>query len=376
VFLKLHKFLIIYFIISAFSLFYAANFKLGIIKLTDYLPFIIFPFCFSLLPKLEQPKLKYIIRLVYVYGVLFVLTFLFFNAVYKNSLKGNSIVQFIYSFTFNLFNSDYQIHSIEFWYFTYEGLTSIIGLQPIYLSLFVNLAYVFLINLKENKKIPNSIFYSLNIIYLLFIILISSRSGLLVYFTIGLMYFIFYKPKSIKKFILNTSIFILFIFFSGFVFLSNPITKDRILSVISNEYKAKSSNFSNQSIRFEIWKSAITLIRKSPIFGYSIGDYEMLLSKTHENQNFDKGFENKYNAHNQYLETTLQIGVFGLFFLLLLFINGFVYSFRTKNIEYTLILLTFTISFLTESMFNRQWGIVSFTLFICFTTKYALVKNI
>jgi hypothetical protein len=51
-------------------------------------------------------------------------------------------------------------------------------------------------------------------------------------------------------------------------------------------------------------------------------------------------------------------------FLLLLFINGFVYSFRNKNIEYAVSILTFTISFLTELMFKRQWGILFFTLFI------------
>jgi O-antigen ligase len=371
-YLKVNKLLIVYFSIGAFSLVYSNNLMVGLAKISDILPLLIVPFSFAMLPNLKDNKIKYFIRIVYIYGVLLILTFLFFNAVYKNAISGSSVFQFVYSFVLNKFDSEYPISKIEFWYFTYEGLTSIIDLQPIYLSLFINLAFIFLINLKENKIVRNIIFYSLSLIFLVFNILVSSRSGLLVFFVIGGVYFLIYKPTSVRIFIKNAIILLTFIFFSLIILFANPITKDRILSVVSSDYISTSSNFSNQNIRFEIWNNALSLIKISPILGHGIGDYEDLLLKTYRNDDFKQGWENKYNAHNQYLETTLQIGLVGLIVFLLIFVKGFFYSYKIKDFEYALLLLTFMISFFTESMFNRQWGIVSFTLFTCFVTKFRI----
>jgi O-antigen ligase len=371
-YLRVNILLILYFSISAISLMYSDNLIVGLAKISDVLPLLIVPFSFALLPNLKNNKIKYTIRILYIYGVLLILMFLFLNAVYKNAINGNSVLQFVYSFVRNTFNPEYPINKIEFWYFTYEGLTSIIDLQPIYLSLFINLAFIFLINLKENKIVQNILFYSLSVIFLLFNVLVSSRSGILVFFVIFGVYFLIYKATSVRVFIQNAVILLTFIFFSFIVLFSNPITKDRILSVVSSDYISTSSNFSNQNIRFEIWNSAISLIKISPVLGQGIGDYEELLYKTYRQDNFTQGWENKYNAHNQYLETTLQIGLVGLIILLLYFVKGFIHSYKIKNFEYMLILLTFLIGFCTESMFNRQWGIVSFTLFTCFVNKFRI----
>jgi len=69
----------------------------------------------------------------------------------------------------------------------------------------------------------------------------------------------------------------------------------------------------------------------------------------------------EYDPHNQYLQTWLELGLAGLFALLLCI---FAPLFR-PNVEqsYVAFILIFSLMCLTESIGERQKGIVFFTLF-------------
>jgi putative inorganic carbon (HCO3(-)) transporter len=86
--------------------------------------------------------------------------------------------------------------------------------------------------------------------------------------------------------------------------------------------------------RMEIWKSALKVVEKNPLFGAGIGDYYEALDKEFKQSGFTTGYYKDFNAHNQYLEILCMVGVFG--FLLFLAILGLmiVFAVKDRNILY------------------------------------------
>ena len=90
----------------------------------------------------------------------------------------------------------------------------------------------------------------------------------------------------------------------------------------------------------------------------------------------------KYHAHNQYLQILLDIGLIGFipFILLFVYFLRFCYYIKDKKLKMIAInfILIIGINFLFESMFERYSGISFFAFFYCLfissrDRKYKLV---
>lgn len=119
-------------------------------------------------------------------------------------------------------------------------------------------------------------------------------------------------------------------------------------------------------IRFEIWGNALQVIKENPIWGIGVGDRMDVLEENHE-RNFLMGQNSnwhRYNPHNQFLDTWVALGIFGLFTLLAIFLLPLIYALRDR--PRNILLLTFIavafVSSLVESTLERQMGII----FFCF----------
>jgi O-antigen ligase len=115
--------------------------------------------------------------------------------------------------------------------------------------------------------------------------------------------------------------------------------------------------------RLEIWKSALKVFEKNPLFGTGIGDYYVDMDKEFKQSGFTTGYYKDFNAHNQYLEILCISGVSG--FLLFLTIIGFMIAFAIKdrNILYGAFIMMILIFFSFESMLSRFAGNSFFALF-------------
>ena len=78
-----------------------------------------------------------------------------------------------------------------------------------------------------------------------------------------------------------------------------------------------------------------------------------------------------YNPHNQFLQTGLEIGIFGLLILLFIIFYGLKKAYQTKNWILFILLLNLFFNSLFESMLQRQSGIVFYTFWICLLTVYS-----
>jgi O-antigen ligase len=87
-----------------------------------------------------------------------------------------------------------------------------------------------------------------------------------------------------------------------------------------------------------------------------------LLEKYREKQLYNAlGLE--LNAHNQYLQTMLALGIIGLLILLLNIVLPALYGMEMKHYLYLIFLILVAFNFLFESMLETQAGVVFYAFF-------------
>lgn len=156
-----------------------------------------------------------------------------------------------------------------------------------------------------------------------------------------------------------------------------PGHKERVTSTISavSEAAADTTESADGDVRITILKSALEQVQESPVVGHGTGNYREELVRQYEADAFEHGVDAEYNAHNQYVESLLATGVFGLIALLYyLFAPLVVALTRARGAVLPLLFATGIVAgnLLVESMLERQMGL----LFIgWFMTLMVLVVN-
>ena len=74
-------------------------------------------------------------------------------------------------------------------------------------------------------------------------------------------------------------------------------------------------------------------------------------------------YDEKLNTHNQYLQTTIALGMVGFIILVLSLLAPLVQAIKKRNQLYVLFLLLFIINILVESMLETQAGVIFFAFF-------------
>ena len=115
--------------------------------------------------------------------------------------------------------------------------------------------------------------------------------------------------------------------------------------------------------RSAIWNASFNAIRKSPIIGFGTGDVKETILTEYKNIEFEKGIEKKLNAHNQFLQSSLALGLVGSVLLLLTWLLPLFRSVGYKNYIYTGFLFIIIVNLLTEAMLERQVGVVFYAFF-------------
>jgi O-antigen ligase len=110
--------------------------------------------------------------------------------------------------------------------------------------------------------------------------------------------------------------------------------------------------------RMAINVTAVKTVAGSPVFGYGVGDYDTVLTERFGIEGYPSLMEQQLNAHNQYTETTLAIGIVGLAAMLWWLVMPLCVAWRRKAGFWPVLVLTFIVMFclLFESMLERQMG--------------------
>ena len=77
----------------------------------------------------------------------------------------------------------------------------------------------------------------------------------------------------------------------------------------------KGDAYNSVNLRVEKIKSAKEVIAQNWLWGVGIGDVQDVLNEEYKKRGFELGYKVNLDTHNQYLETWIGLGIFGLFLL-------------------------------------------------------------
>ena len=155
----------------------------------------------------------------------------------------------------------------------------------------------------------------------------------------------------------------------GLVFII--VTGGVALKIIPDKYKRfnielKALRNGQESERMVMLRSAIETVSANPLWGYGSGDYEEPLQQQYLRNGYIEGLEKRQGSHNQYIETTLECGIFGSLTLVAMLIVPVATALQCRRGRRMVCtgIMVIAVSIFFESMLGRQMGIIFFCLTI------------
>lgn len=260
-------------------------------------------------------------------------------------------------------NSDHFIYNI----FMHQRLTSPLSLHAIYLNCFISFGGLLVINQLTTRW--NELTTILKIGYftyllfngLMFYLLKSSILSAAFPLVLVIVHFNkirAYLRTSQKAIIISTIVsLVIFVFFYS-------VIKTKLESFsIKEDYSAES--IGPLTIRIATWEGAFRVIKNDWLLGVGTGNLEKPILKEFETIKFSEGFDNKYNAHNMYLQYWAMNGLLGIGTFILLLLALLFKGIKNNNKSLISLVLLFAIFSLTESTLQTQRGILFFSFTIC-----------
>lgn len=259
-----------------------------------------------------------------------------------------------------------------------DNLVSAFHKQAVYYAFYVNVSLMFVYVLYLNKANKTGIGkHILWAILPLVIIqyLLASRMSMV---TTLILLFIFFAYMAYNRLSRMQSVLLLLGSLSLLVALLSffPKVLNRFESITHVEYRydnpnpinhfngeIKKENWNGLNTRLALWSCATEEIKKSPFWGFGIGDVHEVLMQHYASKNFVLALSSGYNSHNQFLDVLLTNGIVGLMVFMLFLLYPFYIGINDKNWLLVGFLLVFLLSCLTENMLSRTQGVVVIALF-------------
>ncbi len=268
---------------------------------------------------------------------------------------------FIVSLLLYLFYSIIQVYQSFPHEFTkhifYGDLLNATRMHTSYISIFCLISILLLFKkVSSNTLIQNVFYFGLMFIFTVFVWLLLARTQIII---LLLLVSLLLLSNFIKSQNIIGLIFIILIPVASVLMIDKiPELKVRFQAL----YKAEGNV---RDDRYDIWDASIQVIKANPILGHGIGQSENLLqSKFLENGKLKPIKKGINNAHNQYLQDWMELGMFGL--VLLVFLLLYLCKMARNSIHPAIqisILTVFILSFFTECILESQPGVVCFTYF-------------
>lgn len=329
-------------IISLVSLLYTSNVSNGLKMLERLISFVLLPFVFLIAKKELKINIHVVFTLLGI-SLLVAIAHLFISVYEKVGIE-----------KFREFSSFHDI--IE--YFRYYSIIKGFTIHPSYLSYILLIYLLYFFFQSKTKKALYVLHVPIAISALLTLATLQSRAAILC-----LLFLILYGTlvQVYKKRWLSLSLLLLILVSSSYgIYKYSRLGETLKETAVLNEETKKIDP------RLVIWKNSIETIKNAPLMGYGIGDALDELIKEHEKTEFKAGVFYSFDAHNHFLETWLQSGIFGLISLLLVFAIPLYQSIKKKQELLFLFLMISFIQLQFELMFVRLAGVVYFAFFYCY----------
>lgn len=153
---------------------------------------------------------------------------------------------------------------------------------------------------------------------------------------------------------------------------TQPRLKILMNDLTENKFELNPNGRYGVMLRFLTWDSALEIIYEKPWFGVGVANAQKKLNQKYEEKKYVYPLKDNLNAHNQFLQTALEMGIVGIFLLaavfgLLFHKKGQVTKKNRLFLSSFMVLLWF--NFVFEVFFSRYVGISFFCFFygLCVT---------
>ena len=199
----------------------------------------------------------------------------------------------------------------------------------------------------ENKTKYKNILILFILVYALSIFTERGRAGQVIFNLSAIFYIIYYNYR--RKYILRSLAFFIFLFsFQFVVYKTTTVYKSRF-DVVSNIIKSNGGEGDVEDIRYVFIRESLNKIFEKPFLGHGTGSFGTIFKNDiYSGHDFDK----QTTPHNQYLYVWFELGILGLFLLLLIFYNQIRELFKKQDGVHRILLpLSFMVLMLVDSYF-------------------------
>ncbi len=324
-----------FYVLHALAFFYAQNIQESFFALEVKISFLVFPIIFFT-GNYTWPQMKFFLK-CFVWGCLLCCLLCIGRAAYLTVTENET-------------------------YFFYERLSWF--QHPSYLSMYLTFCCVAILQKNIFSRLINGLVL---LFFTCFVLMLSSKTGIAIHFLFLVLVGVSHFLK--KGSYMNVAWFSLaaFVVIASVIYFVEPVKQrfQNVVNAFSAETVDKTATEST-AVRMLIWKEARKIMKESPFLGVSPGDANDKLYEAYRVNGLTGAYDKKLNAHSQYFQTGVGLGVVGIISLALMF--AFPVVNRPRRLLLFFLLIT-AVNFLTESMLQTMAGSIFFGYFyalLCF----------
>jgi O-antigen ligase len=346
---------ILYYMWQIVGLIYSADIRMGLLNLFGRLSLLLFPLVLIFPGEQIRKNSKKLLK-IFAFSTSIYLLFCFINALFRSVNLQDGILAF----------NPHPKESPWLSYFFSSDLTA--SQHPSYIAMYVLMSTFicleswFDVSISVRKRIWWLIL-GLSLIATQYFL--SSRSGILNSFILVPVYFIFKLRRTGRN-----KFSWLLILTAVLILLPLIVKNQRVDNLYSKIRNSQNATERIDDPRFKIWYSSLKLASDNLLLGVGIGDARTSLALEYKKQGEENMANERFNAHNQFLEVIIEGGVIGLILFISVYIYMFYIGFSDKNLLYIIFLLMTLLFFQFETMLYRLAGVSFFALF-----SFLLVQN-
>ena len=124
--------------------------------------------------------------------------------------------------------------------------------------------------------------------------------------------------------------------------------------------------YSGTQTRLIMWRLSAEQISEKPL-GVGTGDVDDALEVKMSEKGLHQEFiDQHFNPHNQYLQILIEVGIVGFLLIMIFFTKVLIKSWKEKDYLLLILLANCVMNCLFESMFQRQSGMMFYTILFCY----------
>jgi O-antigen ligase len=278
-----------------------------------------------------------------------------------------SIVSFLHALKYVDFNGP-LLSAINPNALNRDNLSSLLKIHPTYFSIYLFFSIIIIHYFLSKYWKELTVFYKillwfLIIYFFLFNIFLSSRMPIIAFVVIAVMLTI--RAIFILKRTLLTLALVASLSVFGLYFFNISVSSQRFNEIIETPFQPpRGIHHNSTNLRIGQLVCTYDLLKDNWLLGVGPGNMQNKLNVCYTNNDFsDKLAVDSQNPHNQFLQTWLELGIFGLLLLLTTLFIPAIMAWHEGKYLYLYFIIFFSLCCLTESVLATQKGIIFYAFF-------------